>query len=96
MCLACGNLGAQGKEQIKELFNFQPFGNMSVEQMKSIPGSFTGNILHTPNNDEITLTINQVEEICNNALVVIATGVDTRIDIWAIQWPTNYEVKTII
>jgi len=94
MCLACARgHGAHGKEQIRELFSINPFEGMTVKQMIEI-STVTGNMLNTHDNRKIELTKEQVDEICDHALVVIATGVDTRIDVWAIQWPIEYTVKT--
>ena len=98
MCLACINISVRGKEEIKKVFDFSDLAkivNTDVETLKKIPGSLTGNILHTFDNKKINLTTGQVQEIIDHALAVVVTGVDTQIDIWAIQWPRDYEVKTL-
>lgn len=100
MCLACDiNQNTHGKEAIRKVFNedkeLAKILNTSVENIRSL-SKFTGNILHTPDNKRINLTQRQVNEIINHALVIVHTGVDTQIDIWGIQWPTDYIVKTII
>lgn len=50
--------------------------------------------LHDPiNNKSIMLSDEQIEEIGENALAIVATGTDDWIDIWALQWPNNYKIK---
>lgn len=75
---------------------FKELGNdeVSIEQLKGI-SSKTGNEIRTFDNKIINLTNIQEKEICENAIAVVATGIDTSITIWAIQWPNNYIVKTL-
>ncbi len=106
MCLVCchGETKILYKEDIKNMFDmswmtdvFKKLGNneVSIEQLRNIPGSITGNDLHTFNNKVINLTTIQEKEIADNAIAVIATGIDTSITIWAIQWENDYVVKTL-
>lgn len=107
MCLTCSTEHStiQGKQDLFQLFNpswqelAEALGVKDEEtfaqKMKNIPGAKTGNILRTFNNKEINLTTAQTEEIVNNALAVIATGIDMSVTIWAIQWPNDYVVKTL-
>lgn len=92
MCLACKReVGAHGKEQIEKLFTFPTWAKRTTQKGFGM----SGNYLHTHDNKEIELNWAQLGEIINNALVVIATGVDTRVDIWAIQWKNDYKVKNL-
>lgn len=96
MCLACANIGAKTPEEIASLFDFsfltqiEGFEKLTLDDFKNIPGSKTGNTLHTHDNQRIDLTDKQIKEMVENALVVIATGIDTHVDVWAIQWPNDY------
>lgn len=104
MCLTCchGETKILYKEDIKNMFDlswmtdvFKELGKeVTLEQLKNI-SSVTGNDLYTHNNKIINLTGAQEKEICDHALAVIATGIDTSITIWAIQWPNDYIVKTL-
>jgi hypothetical protein len=104
MCLTCcnGKTKILYEKDIKNMFDlswmtdiFKELGkDVTLEQLKSI-SSVTGNNLHTHNNKIINLTSVQEKEIADHAIAVIATGVDTSITIWAIQWPNDYVVKTL-
>lgn len=86
MCLSClegaskciSNKSIIGKERLKYSFEF------SLEKT----------FLHTFDNKIIHLNKEQIEEIIENAVAMLSTGVDLSLDIWAIQWPNNYKVKT--
>ncbi len=104
MCLTCSKQhnAITGKD-IAKLFDWsgvaKGFSKMagkdvSEEDLKSL-SQYNKNILHLANGNKIVLTKENIEEIVNHALAVIATGVDTQIDVWAIQWPNDYKVKTI-
>lgn len=100
MCLSCchGRTTILYKEDISELFDLSkllelfPEGT-NLQQLKNI-SSYTGNFVHTHDNKTIELTGVQCKEIVDHAIAVIVTGVDTQLDIWAIQWPTDYNVTT--
>jgi len=77
MCLTCTNIGSQGKEAIKKAFQYS--------RHKSY--------IHSHNNRLIRLNDNQIDEIIDNALCIICTGVDLSCDIWAIQWDNDYIPK---
>lgn len=47
-------------------------------------------------NQSVELTEDQIEEIAENALAVIVTGVDQSLTIWALQWPNDYEIKNTL
>lgn len=47
--------------------------------------------LKTYKNEEILLNEEQKQEIINNALALVSTGVDCQITIWSIQWDNNYK-----
>ncbi len=79
MCLACSRIGAQTKTEIKSLFKF------SMEKT----------YIRTYDNKIIHLNESQINEIIDNALVVVATSVDLSCDIWAIQWERDYKVKLL-
>lgn len=51
--------------------------------------------LRKPDNTVITLSLEQQKEIHENAVVIVVTGVDLMTDIWGIQWPNDYKVKTL-
>lgn len=93
MCLTChrNHTAVKGKENIKQIFTF-PDWAMKVTEAGY---GHSGNLLHTHDGKEIKLQHRQLKEICDHALAVIVTGVDTRIDVWAIQWPNDYKVKTL-
>lgn len=89
MCLACHRkIGVHGKEAIEKVFDFPDWATDLTKAGYGV----SGNILHTHDNKEINLTYDQVREIIDNALVVVVTGVDTRVDVWAVQWPKDYSV----
>jgi len=71
------------------------FGRMTKEQKKKL--FICGHekvVIHTYDNKEFSVTRLQMDEIIQHALYVVATSVDFSTDIWAIQWPRDYEVKT--
>lgn len=104
MCLSCNmtHNTIMGKKQISDLFDFSSVikelnkelktDKFTEEGLKSIT-KYNNNILHTHDNKQIILNFIQIQEIVNNAIAVIATGVDMQIDVWCIQWPRDY--KTI-
>ena len=97
MCLTC-KFYRQSLEEKKQLFSFKDLAeslNTTEENLKSIPGSKTGNYLKTFDNKTIELTIEQLNEIIENAYYILTTGVDTMVTIWAIQWNNDYIVKTL-
>ena len=97
MCLTC-KFHQQSLEEKKKLFSFKELSealNTTEENLKSIPGSKTGNYLKTHDNKTIELTIEQLNEIIENAYYILTTGVDTMVTIWAIQWDNGYIVKTL-
>jgi len=63
------------------------------EKAKLLGDSYV--VLNTPDNKRINLSTEQIEEIIENALFVLCTGVDCTCDIWAIQWERDYSPKTI-
>lgn len=79
MCLMCTDIGVQSKEDILSLFKW----------------SRQKTFIHTFDNKVIQLNNIQIDEIIENALCVIATSVDLSCDIWAIQWPREYIVKSL-
>lgn len=85
MCLSCANIGAKGKKEIKNLFIFKKKDKTEI---------YFRAYIHTHTNGLIELSKLQIDEIIKNALVVIATGIDLSLDIWAVQWPRDYKVKT--
>ena len=97
MCLTC-KFHQQSLEEKKELFSFKSIAkllNTTEENVKSIPGSKTGNYLKTFDNKTIELTIEQLNEIIENACYILTTAVDTQVTIWAIQWDNDYIIKTL-
>ena len=97
MCLTC-KFHQQSLEEKKKLFSFKELSealNTTEENLKSIPGSKTGNYLKTFDNKTIELTTEQLNEIIENAYYILTTGVDTMVTIWAIQWDNDYIVKTL-
>lgn len=97
MCLTC-KFYQQSLEEKKKLFSFKDLAEIldtTEENIKSIPGSKTGNYLKTFDNKTIELTIEQLNEIIENAYYILTTGVDTQVTIWAIQWDNDYIVKTL-
>lgn len=87
MCLSCEKqYGAHGKDQIKDLLSFTTKKDELI---------YFDTTIRTFDNKDIKLNKEQLEEIVNHALVVISTGVDLKITIWAIQWPNSYIPKTI-
>lgn len=80
MCLSCNRSVGVHKPEIKQLFK-EPAFRAKVS-------------LHTHDNKEIYLSEEQIKEIEEQALVLIATGVDFCTDIWAVQWPKYYKPKT--
>lgn len=85
MCLVCKN-GQITKKELKNIFF--PRINGKLCYMTSV-------YLHTFDNKSIHLNNKQLREIANNALCVEMTGVDSTVDIWAIQWPNDYKVLTL-
>lgn len=80
MCLTCLQYKGYkciviGKEDIKGALEFNP----------------TKNYLHTYKNELVTINDTQRQEIIDNALALVCTGVDLSCDIWAIQWPNDYK-----
>ena len=51
--------------------------------------------IHTADNKIVQLNDTQIDEIIEHALFVLCTGVDMSCDIWAIQWPNDYEVQSL-
>lgn len=51
--------------------------------------------VHSYNGELIKVSKEQFEEIRDNAIALVATGVDMSFDIWAVQWPREYTVKTL-
>lgn len=97
MCLTC-KFYQQSLEEKQELFSFKSIAkllNTTEENVKSIPGSKTGNYLKTFDNKTIELNIEQLNEIIENAYYILTTSVDTSVIIWAIQWDNDYIVKTL-
>ena len=97
MCLTC-KFYQQSLEEKKQLFSFKDLAeilNTTEENLKSISGSKTGNYLKTYNNKVIELTIEQLNEIIENAYYILTTSIDTSVTIWAIQWNNDYIVKTL-
>ena len=86
MCLTCAKVGVHGKKALKNLFVFKTKDKREIY--------FRANLM-CPDNKVIELKQYQIDEIINNAVVVVPTSVDLAIDIWAIQWPRGYKVKTI-
>lgn len=85
MCLTCKpEIGIQG-EAVKTAFVFK--GKDGPIYLRTY--------IHTHDNQIIELTKEQKDEIMENALVVICTGIDFSIDVWAIQWDRDYKVKTL-
>lgn len=91
MCLTCcrGETKILYKEDIKNMFDmswmldvFKELGNpdVTINQLKKI-SAVTGNTLKTFDNKEIDLTDIQCKEIAENAIAVVATGIDTSITI---------------
>ena len=80
MCLCCHNkiIPTVGKEAISKALDFNP----------------TKTSIRTFDNKIIFLNQKQIDEIKENALLIVATGVDLSCDIWAIQWPNHYEVQS--
>lgn len=91
MCLSClsnrsNSPFTKGKEAI---FNALTFTSKDKEEIK-FPV-----YINTYDNRAIKLTDNQIDEIINNASVILCTRVDFKITIWSIQWPNDYQVKTL-
>ena len=89
MCMAClekvvppdKNPMIVGKESIAKVFE-KPYFILNRS------------VLHLANNKRIDITPEMVEEIKNNAVALLVTGVDLSTDIWAIQWGSDYIVKS--
>lgn len=96
MCLTCINFKNSNiivQPEIKKVFDLSfeiGFENLTLADFKDIPGSLTNNYLHTHDNKLIELTDKQIKEITENSVALIITGVDTRIDVWGIQWINDY------
>lgn len=96
MCLTCihfhnKNIVVQPEiKRILDLYQSIGFDDLTLADFKNIPGSLTGNYLHTHDNKLIELTDKQVKEITENSVAIIITTVDTRIDVWGIQWQSDY------
>lgn len=85
MCLVCKN-GKMTKQDLKNIFSPKIKGKLYYREKV---------YLHTFDNRIIHLNKKQLREIINNALFVEVTGVDSSVDIWAIQWPNDYKVLTL-
>lgn len=69
----------------------------SIEDKKKIfQYSKNKTYIRTFDNKIIKLNEEQINEIIENALYVLTTGIDLSCSIWAIQWPNDYIVKTIV
>jgi hypothetical protein len=75
------SIGAHGKRQIKKILKYKKL--------------YFSTTIYTYCNNQIILKPKQINEIINNALVVVATSVDLQVIIWAIQWPNDYIVQTL-
>jgi hypothetical protein len=71
------------------------FGNKLTKEEKQNVFQFGRIYLNLPNNNIIELKEGQKEEIIENAIAWVITGFDSIINIWAIQWENDYQVKTI-
>ena len=101
MCLPCSHEHPVIKgDDIKRVFypDYQKLkkqlgtDNKGINALKKLGNA--GSTLHTGDGRRIKLNEAQMDEICDHALGIIVTGIDMHTDIWAIQWPTEYEVKT--
>lgn len=93
MCLTCAKTHPLvDKPFLEELF--YPKLNDTFRKLKHAGIGESGNYLHTHDNKLINLNYNQINEIIDHALGVIVTGIDLRLDVWAIQWPNDYQPKT--
>ena len=78
MCLSCA-IGQMTREQKEKLF-----ACCSPEKT----------VVYTYDGKRINLTLEQKQEIIDKAITVYATSVDLSCDIWAIQWPNDYNPIT--
>lgn len=68
------------------------FGPMSKEDKEKLfEYSRHKTYVHTYHNKRIQLNDAQIDEIIENALHIVCTGVDLSCDIWAIQWDRDYK-----
>lgn len=97
MCLTCihfRNKNIVVQPEIKKVFDLSQslgFDDLTLADFKDIPGSLTGNYLHTHDNKILELTDKQIKEINENSVAIVLTGVDTRVDVWGIQWLNDYK-----
>lgn len=100
MCLTCSRTHPtiRGKEEIEQVFypkRSKAIRNI-VNTLRDKGIGCSGNYLHTYTGASIELTHKQIDEIINHALGIIVTGVDSQLDIWAIQWPNDYKVEHLV
>lgn len=83
MCLVCTSMGVS-PTSVHPKFHWVDKNNQ-IHYFKSH--------VMMPNGDTLLATDEFLKEIETNALAAVSTGVDCQVDIWSIQWPSDYQVK---